>query len=311
MRSSVDQLTAMYEGLIESDGSRGLHQTSFDTTSQKLADQFQQLCLHIGLAANICYKYSGAQRKSSFGDKTLIRLSVIKKELKPEVNKYVGCVGRTSWIDNWEGQVYCVEVPNHTLYVRRNGKPVWCGNSCIEHATFNFAIWNISRSCSHELVRHRIASYSELSQRYVDSSDVAFIVPPAIQELAKTDEEAYRAWVEHCERSRQLYEELTGKLSEMYGDIESKLERRKKARQAARSVLPNATETRIVVSMNARAVRHLIELRANPAADVEIRALAVKVYRILQDKAPLFAHGLGIVRLPDGTEGVESAYKRT
>jgi len=87
--------------------------------------------------------------------------------------------------------------------------------ACIEHATFNFAMWNVSRSLTHELVRHRIASYSQLSQRYVDSSNVAFIVPPAIQELARTDEEAYRAWVEHCERSRQLYEELTGKLSEM------------------------------------------------------------------------------------------------
>jgi len=155
-----------------------------------------------------------------------------------------------------------------------------------------------------------ITHNSQLSQRYVDSSSVAFIVPPAIQELARTDEEAYRAWVEHCERSRQLYEELTGKLSEMYGNIDSKLEWRKKARQAARSVLSNATETKIVVSMNARAVRHLIELRANPAADVEIRALAVKVCRILQDKAPLFAHGLGIVQLSDGTEGVESAFKR-
>lgn len=194
--------------------------------------------------------------------------------------------------------------------------------AAIEHANFNFIIWNVSRSLTHELVRHRIASYSQLSQRYVDSSNVSFIVPPAIQELSKIDPEAYRTWVEHCERSRQLYEELTGKLSDMYGDIEkvrraksgephtSKLELRKKARQAARSVLPNATETKIFMTMNARAIRHLIELRANQAADVEIRCLAVKICRILQDKAPLFAHGLGIVKLPDGTEGVESQYRR-
>ncbi|KKN98987.1 hypothetical protein LCGC14_0142320 [marine sediment metagenome] len=310
VKSSIDQLTALYEGLIEADGSRGSHQISFDTTSRKLANQFQQLCLHIGLAANICHEYEGTQRKNSFGNKTLIRLSVIRKELKPEVNKYVDCVGKTSWIDSWEGNVYCVEVPNHTLYVRRNGKPVWCGNSCIEHASFNFLIWNVSRSLTHELVRHRIASYSQISQRYVDSSDVSFIVPPAMQELEKIDPEAYRSWIEHCERSRQVYEELTTKLSDMYSDIESGLERRKKARQAARSVLPNATETKIVVTMNARAIRHLIELRANPAADLEIRKLAVKICRILQDKAPLFAHGLEIVKLEDGTEGVESKYPR-
>lgn len=182
--------------------------------------------------------------------------------------------------------------------------------ACLEHANFNFLMWNISRSLTHELVRHRLASYSQLSQRYVDSSNVSFVVPPAIQELSKINPEAYRAWVEHCERSRQLYEELTTQLSEMYVDIESDLERRKKARQAARSVLPNATETKIFVTMNARAVRHLIELRANPAADVEIRCLAVKVCRILQDKAPLFAHGLEIVKLEDGTEGAKSAYPR-
>lgn len=182
--------------------------------------------------------------------------------------------------------------------------------ACLEHAQFNFTIWNISRSLSHELVRHRLASYSQLSQRYVDSSDVAFVVPLAIQELQKTDPDMYRIWAEHCEQSRQLYETLTDKLSNMYGDIKSGLERRKKARQAARSVLPNATETKIVVSMNTRAVRHFVELRANPAADVEIRALAVKMCRILQDKAPLFAYGLDIVKLSDNTNGVESQYPR-
>jgi thymidylate synthase (FAD) len=182
--------------------------------------------------------------------------------------------------------------------------------AAIEHATFNFVIWNVSRSLTHELVRHRIASYSQLSQRYVDSSNVSFVVPPAIQELAKTDQDTYRKWIEHCEKSRQLYGELTDKLSVMYEDIESNLERRKKARQAARSVLPNATETKIFVTMNARAVRHLIELRANPAADVEIRKLAVKVCRILQDKAPLFAYGLEVVKLEDGTDGVESKHRR-
>jgi len=168
----------------------------------------------------------------------------------------------------------------------------------------------VDHDCHNFVANGFITHNSQLSQRYVDSSSVAFIVPPAIQELAKIDQNAYQKWIDHCKQSRSLYEELTSKLSDMYVDIESKLERRKKARQAARSVLPNATETKIVVTMNARAIRHLIELRANPAADVEIRKLAVKICRILQDKAPLFAHGLGIVKLEDGTEGVESKYPR-
>lgn len=180
----------------------------------------------------------------------------------------------------------------------------------LEHANFNFLIWNVSRSLTHELVRHRLASYSQLSQRYVDSSSVAFVIPPAIQELEKFNPEAYRTWIEHCERSRQVYEDLTEQLSEMYKDIDSGLERRKRARQASRSVLPNATETKIFVTMNARAIRHLVELRANPAADVEIRCLAVKVCRILQDKAPLFMHGIEIIKLEDGTEGARSSHPR-
>jgi thymidylate synthase (FAD) len=85
----------------------------------------------------------------------------------------------------------------------------------IEHCNFNFIMWNVSRSLTHELVRHRLASYSQLSQRYVDSSSVAFVIPPAIQELSKSNPEAYRTWVEHCERSRQVYEELTEQLSDI------------------------------------------------------------------------------------------------
>lgn len=183
--------------------------------------------------------------------------------------------------------------------------------SCLEHATLNFAIWNISRSCSHELVRHRISSFSQLSQRYVDSSNVSFIVPQAMQELKKTDPDTYRTWIEHCERSRQLYEELTTKLSDMYQDIESNLERRKKARQAARSVLPNAAETKILVTMNGRAVRHFIEMRASAPADLEIRKLAMKIFRIMEAKFPLIVHGMEVINLPDGTQAIESKYRRT
>jgi thymidylate synthase (FAD) len=177
--------------------------------------------------------------------------------------------------------------------------------SCIEHANFTFAIWNVSRTLTHELVRHRIASFSQLSQRYCDSSSVAFIVPSAIQELAKIDPDTYRTWVEHCERSRQFYEELTSKLSDMYSDIENKLERRKKARQAARSVLPGCTETKLNMTMNARELRHFITLRASALADNEIRALAVKIFKIMDNNFPLLMHNLELVRLPDGTEGVK------
>ena len=203
---------------------------------------------------------------------------------------------------------WLVEMAGRTCYMSFGGKGrshdehvkhlIEVGHgSVLEHIQFNFEIWNISRSCSHELVRHRAGfAYSQISQRYVDSSNVSFIVPPAIQELEKVDPDSYRDWIEHCEKSRQLYEKLTGKLSDMYSEIDSKLERRKKARQAARSVLPNATETKIFTSINGRAVRHFIEMRASEAADLEIRLLAVKIFRIMETKFPLVVHGMKVVR---------------
>jgi len=183
--------------------------------------------------------------------------------------------------------------------------------SCLEHAKFNFCIWNVSRSLTHELVRMRIGvAYSQLSQRYVDSSDCAFVVPPAIQELKEKEPVYYATWVTHMERSRELYSKFTEALYAMYDNIENKTERRKKANQAARSVLPNATETKIFVSLNGRSVRHLIELRSNPAADLEIRQLAVEVYKLMEKNFPLIVYGMKLIILPDGTEGVESEFKR-
>jgi thymidylate synthase (FAD) len=97
----------------------------------------------------------------------------------------------------------------------------------------------------------------------------------------------------------------------MYSDIENKLERRKKARQAARSILPGCTETKLNMTMNARELRHFILLRASAAAEVEIRALAVKIFKIMNNNFPLLMYGLELIGLSDGTEGVNSNAKNS
>jgi len=153
--ASFSGLEGLFEGLMQSDGHEGRTGDSFDTTSPTLVGQFQQLCLHIGVAANVCYTYGPEDGAGSYGDKPLTRLSVIRRCLKPEVNKWAGAEGKTTWVDGWEGEVFCAEVPNHTLYVRRNGIPVWSGNSVVEHAVWNFIFTGVSRSLTHELVRHR------------------------------------------------------------------------------------------------------------------------------------------------------------
>src|SRR5688572_2493919 len=124
--------------------------------------------------------------------------------------------------------------------------------SVFEHAQYELLVEGISRSCSHELVRHRAGfGYSQLSQRYVDESHASFVMPPAIV----GDEALEAAWRTHMELAQATYVALVEQLMQRYGWVSDKVHRRKMAREAARGVLPNSTETKIVVTGNARAWR--------------------------------------------------------
>lgn len=294
-RCSSAGLRALYEGLLESDGHRGRTGDSFDTTSPTLPGQIQQLCLHLGLAANVCYTYEGARRKGSFGQKPLTRMSIVTRSLTPEVNRVKTARARSYWVENWEGDVYCAEVPNHTVYVRRNGRPVWSGNSVFEHANYSLLLEGVSRSLTHELIRHRAGfAYSQLSQRYVDESDAAFVCPPAYIGTAMEPD-----WRMKMRVARDAYEQLVERSLPWYAGL-PKRDARIKAREAARSVLPNATETKVVVTGNTRAWRTMLELRGSEAAEREIRRLAVVVARVLRAEAPGFFADVEEYVAPDG-----------
>lgn len=160
--------------------------------------------------------------------------------------------------------------------------------SVLEHANFTFVLTGISRSLSHQLVRHRAGfSYSQLSQRYVDSSNVAFVVPPTIQDGS---EWLQASWKIMCLGIMTKYRDLLAELQqESAGIIDPTLDittQRKVLRQTARSFLPNCTETRIVVTANARAWRHFIELRGSKFADTEIRRLTFLIYNALVGVCP-------------------------
>ncbi len=159
--------------------------------------------------------------------------------------------------------------------------------SVFEHSTYVMLIEGISRSCSHELVRHRAGwGFSQLSQRYVDESHAAFVMPPAIMGDAALEE----AWTRQVEQAQAAYVEAVERLMARYDWVENKVHRRKMAREAARSVLPNATEVKIVVSANVRAWRTMLELRLGEGAELEIRRMAAACLRVLQREAPaLFA----------------------
>jgi thymidylate synthase (FAD) len=179
--------------------------------------------------------------------------------------------------------------------------------SVLEHAVWSLLIEGVSRALTHELVRHRAGfGFSQLSQRYVDESEIGFVLPPEIQEGSG----AYDAWVAACENSLTSYRHLLTELTGQIGEDGPATMRKKRARQAARSVLPNAAETKIVVTGNARAWRHFIEMRGSASADVEIRRLAVAVLDVLREEAPHMFGDLHTAEQPDGTDVVETVFSK-
>ena len=169
--------------------------------------------------------------------------------------------------------------------------------SVLEHGVWNFLVTGVSRSFTHELIRHRHFSYSQLSQRYVDESDSDYIEPDVIA----NDPELHAVWCEAVNAARGAYDALVKGLENRFTDMTDKTLRRKMARQAARSVLPNATETKIFFTGNARALRHFIELRGSEHAEVEIRKVAVELLRIMQKEAPNVFADYTLEALPDGS----------
>jgi thymidylate synthase (FAD) len=171
--------------------------------------------------------------------------------------------------------------------------------SVFEHSTYVVLIEGISRSCSHELVRHRAGwGYSQLSQRYVDESHAAFVMPPAVQ----GDPALEADWIRQIETAQAAYVASVERLMLRYAWIEDRVHRRKVAREAARSVLPNATEVKIVASANVRAWRTMLELRLGEGAELEIRRMAVACLRVLQREAPALFSDFEIFRSADGSE---------
>ncbi len=164
--------------------------------------------------------------------------------------------------------------------------------SPFEHINFTFGIEGVSRSLTHQLVRHRIgASYSQKSQRYVQEGQFQYIVPPDIKKTPK----AHQIFVEAMEQQQQAYDQLVeilfqehfqNYLNEGKTDKQAKSMAEKQAIEDARFVLPNACETKIVVTMNARALFNFFHHRCCNRAQWEIRGLAIEMLKQVQKVAP-------------------------
>ncbi|KYH35172.1 thymidylate synthase ThyX [Clostridium tepidiprofundi DSM 19306] len=155
--------------------------------------------------------------------------------------------------------------------------------SPIEHVSFTFAIEGVSRSLSHQLVRHRIASYSQQSQRYVKLDQFDYVIPYEIS----NDENARKIFIEAMEKSQQAYDELVSILKSKYIDKGMKSKQaEKKAIEDARYVFPNACETKIIVTMNARSLMNFFRHRCCNRAQWEIRNLANEMLTQVKHIAP-------------------------
>ncbi|NLW21790.1 MAG: FAD-dependent thymidylate synthase [Tissierellia bacterium] len=177
--------------------------------------------------------------------------------------------------------------------------------SPIEHVSFTFGVEGVSRTLTHQLVRHRIASYSQQSQRYVKLDQFEYIIPPSIAE----DEKAKELFIEAMERDQKYYDEISDILFNKYFDKyikegmkekEARLKAEKESIEDARYVFPNACETKIVFTMNARTLLNFFRLRCCNRAQWEIRQLAIEMLKIVKKTYPtLFKNaGPGCLRGP-------------
>ena len=203
--------------------------------------------------------------------------------------------------------------------------------SVLEHANFTFCFEGVSRSLTHELVRHRAGfAFSQLSQRYVDEEIHPIVVPPMFQrvqelsdstidtEVKQICEGILNSFATACETSKTAYANIRDGLIALFDHPEDPLamkdlaqtDRRKAGRGTARSVLPNAQETKIVVTANARSWRHFIEMRGSEHADAEIRTLAIEVLKILAQEAPNLFGDYTLVQLPDGSFAAQTQYRK-
>ena len=148
-------------------------------------------------------------------------------------------------------------------------------DSVLEHWSATFAIEGISRACSHQLVRHRLASYSQQSQRYVNMDGFDFVTPESI---SNASDDVYNEYLSLMDALDKIYRSFV---------------ERGIPEEDARYILPNACCTNIVVTMNARALRHFLGMRLCKRAQWEIRELAERMLELLKDECPELFEDIG------------------
>jgi thymidylate synthase (FAD) len=283
-------LAALYEGLLNSDGSTHVRpgrrdRETYTTTSRRLADGVQEVALKLGRSASIRPQRS-SPGDGHFGSKPRWRVTIYQpRNSRPALCRTREQAESHMGIERYDGTIHCVEVPNRTLYVRRNGYPVWCGNTPFEHNAFRFHI-RCPIFVAREWMRHRISSFNEFSLRYARATE-DFYVPAADDVRSQVGKPGAYSFEPVDD---ELAEETRAELQQVYEAAFATYERlveRGVARELARAVLPVGAYTEFYWTVNARSLMNFVSLRAAEAAQREIRRYADACERFFAERMPV------------------------
>jgi thymidylate synthase (FAD) len=282
-------LGALFEGLMASDGTRhvrpGHDRETYSTTSRRLADDVQELALKLGRSASV-RPHRTSDGDGHLGSKPRWRVTIYApRNTRPALCRTREQADSQMGVEPYDGVIHCVEVPNRTLYVRRNGYPVWCGNTPFEHNAFRFHV-RCPIFVAREWFRHRVGSFNEFSLRYARATDDFYVPAPEDVRSQVGKPGAYSFEPVDAELAEETQAELRAVYETAYETYERLVERGV-ARELARSVLPVGAYTEFYWTVNARALMNFVSLRAAETAQREIRRYAEACERFLAERMPV------------------------
>jgi thymidylate synthase (FAD) len=283
-------LAALYEGLLESDGSRfqrpGVQDREvYSTTSKKLADAVQELALKLGRSATV-RPHRVTPGDGHYGRKPRWRVAIYtSRNSRRALCRTRADADNQMGVERYDGLIHCVEVPNRTLYVRRNGYPVWCGNTPFEHNAFRFHV-RAPLFVAREWFRHRVGSFNEFSMRYAKASDEFYVPAPEDVRSQVGKPGSYSFEPVEPELAANTREQLQAVYDAAY-TVYNRLVEQGVARELARLVMPMGAYTEFYWTVNARSLMNFVSLRAAETAQREIRRYAEACERFLAEQMPI------------------------
>jgi thymidylate synthase (FAD) len=283
-------LESLLDGLINSDGTRTARTGKADrltyyTTSPRLANDVQELALKLGRSASV-RPHAVSKGDGHFGSKPRWRVTIYNyRNTRPELCRTPTDADNHMGVENYDGAIHCVEVPNHTLYVRRNGYAVWSGNTPFEHNAFRFHV-RCPIFVAREWFRHRVGSFNEFSMRYAKATEDFYVPAPEDVRSQVGRPGAYTFETVDPELAEQSRDERRAVYESAFATYERLVEQGI-AREVARAVLPVGAYTEFYWTINARSLMNFVSLRAAETAQREIRRYAEAVERFLEQHMPI------------------------